>query len=144
VKPPQHTVAGAFLWGFQWIIVRRMGDTMGMTMITSGQGTAASDRLGSLALTTRQRFMDGNRMTVRRNGTVHAVEPERWVGGELIPQPLCHTAVYGWSPEALRPTKRPVNCQRCIRKLATPEQILLPSGEFQPPLFSRSLLLATA
>lgn len=137
-------MAGAFSWGIGWITVVQMGDTMNMTTKTSGQGPASSDRLGSLALTTRQKFMDGNRMTVRRNGTVHAVEPERWVGGELVPQPLCHTAVYGWNPDALRPTKRPVNCQRCIRKLASPDQILLPSGEFQPPLFPRSLLAVAA
>lgn len=121
-----------------------MGDTMGMAMITSEQATVPGDRLHSLALTTRQKFLDGHRMTIRDNGTVHAVDVERWVGGELVPQPLCHTAVYGWSPEALRPTRKPVTCQRCTRKLAAPDQILLPSGEYQPPLFSRSLLLSQA
>lgn len=115
-----------------------------MTMITSDPETGRNDRLHSLALTTRQRFLDGHRMTIRDNGTVHAVDLERWVGGELVPQPLCHTAVYGWSPAALRATRQPVSCQRCIRKLAAPDEILLPRGEFQPPLFSRSLLLGTA
>lgn len=119
-----------------------MGDTMAMAMVTSAQETAPRDRLHSLALTTRQKFLDGHRMTIRDNGTVHAVDAERWVGGELVPQPLCHTAVYGWSPEALRPTRKPVTCQRCIRKLAAPDEILLPMGTFQPPLFSARLLQA--
>lgn len=115
-----------------------------MTMITSEPETGRNDRLHSLALTTRQRFLDGHRMTIRKNGTVHAVDLERWVGGELVPQPLCHTAVYGWSPEALRPTRQPVSCQRCLFKLKSPDQILLPAGDYQPPLFSRSLLLNQA
>ncbi|HEY9015642.1 MAG TPA: hypothetical protein VIM84_11335 [Gemmatimonadales bacterium] len=106
-----------------------------MAMITSAQEAARNDRLHSLALTTRQRFLDGHRMTIRENGTVHAVGAERWVGGELIPQPLCHTAVFGWSPMSMRPTRRPVDCRRCIRKLAAPDEIILPAGDYQPPLF---------
>jgi len=127
-----------------------MGDTKGMAMITSEQERTPQgqqvpgDRLHSLALTTRQKFLDGHRMTIRENGTVHAVDVERWVGGELVPQPLCHTAVYGWSPEALRPTRKPVSCQKCTRLLAAPDEIILAPGEYQPPLFSRSLLLAQA
>lgn len=113
-------------------------------MIMSEQAPAPGDRLSSLALTTRQKFLDGHRMTIRSNRTVHAVDTERWVGGELVPQPLCHTGVYGWSPDALRPTRKPVSCQRCRRKLAASDEILLPRGEFQPPLFSRALLLAQA
>lgn len=113
-------------------------------MITSEQEAVRNDRLHSLALTARQKFLDGYRMTIRDNGTVHAVDSERWVGGELVPQPLCHTAIYGWSPDAMRRTRRPVDCQRCRRKLAAPDEILLPQGDYQPPLFSRSMLLDQA
>lgn len=92
--------------------------------------------LRAFAREMRARFADGQRMSVRGSGVVHAVEPERWLHGELVPQPLCHTPVYGWSPTALRAVRKPITCQKCIRILAAPEQILLPYGEFQPPLFT--------
>lgn len=119
-----------------------MGDTTSMATITSEQEAPPRDRLHSLALTARQKFLDGHRMTIRENRTVHAVDSERWVGGELVPQPLCHAPVYGWSPEALRPTRKPITCQRCIHKLAAPDEILLPMGAFQPPLFPVKMLQA--
>lgn len=84
----------------------------------------------------RRRFADGQRMSVRESDVVHAVDAERWLNGEMVPQPLCHTPVYGWSPSALRAVRKPVNCQKCIRALAAPEQILLPYGEVQPALFT--------
>lgn len=104
-------------------------------MLTTGEDKA-TDRLSSLALTSRQKFMDGMRMTIRDSDVVHAVDRERWVAGELVPQPLCHTAVYGWSPAALKATRAPVSCQRCRRKIAAPDELLLPMGTFQPSLFS--------
>lgn len=92
--------------------------------------------LRAFAATMRERFGDGQRMVIRDSDVVHAVDRERWVQGEMVPQPLCHTAAYGWSPDALRPVRSPVTCMKCRQKLASPEEILLPHGEFQPPLFS--------
>lgn len=109
-----------------------------MTIETNPQETpliAVAD-LRAFAREMRDRFADGQRMSVRDSGVVHAVDSERWLYGELVPQPLCHTPVYGWSPAALRAVRRPVNCQKCIRILAAPDQILLPYGEFQPALFT--------
>ncbi|MFC4328314.1 hypothetical protein ACFPC0_10800 [Streptomyces andamanensis] len=92
--------------------------------------------LRAFAREMRAKFADGQRMSVRDSDVVHAVDNERWLMGELVPQPLCHTPVYGWSPGALRPVRRPVNCEKCRRKLASPEERLLPYGEFQPALFT--------
>lgn len=92
--------------------------------------------LRAFAREMRDKFADGQRMSVRGSDVVHAVDTERWLMGELVPQPLCHTPVYGWSPQALRPVRRPVNCEKCRRKLAAPEERLLPYGEFQPALFT--------
>jgi len=92
--------------------------------------------LRSLAKTMRDKFADGQRMIVRGSAIVHAVDRERWLGGELVPQPLCHTPVYGWSPDSLKPTRAPITCMKCRRTLASPDEILLPYGTFQPPLFT--------
>lgn len=109
-----------------------------MTTPTNHQETpliAVAD-LRAFAREMRAKFADGQRMSVRGSDVVHAVDTERWLMGELVPQPLCHTPVYGWSPNALRPVRRPVNCEKCRRKLAAPEEFLLPYGEFQPALFT--------
>lgn len=92
--------------------------------------------LRAFAREMRLKFADGQRMSVRDSDVVHAVDSERWLMNELVPQPMCHTPVYGWSPGSLRAVRKPVNCQKCIRLLAAPDQILLPYGEFQPPLFT--------
>lgn len=109
-----------------------------MTIITSDDAAPQTVPLDvrSLAKTMRERFADGQRMTIRGSGIVHGVDRERWLYGELIPQPLCHTPAYGWSPDALHAVRRPVTCMKCKRILAHPSEILLPYGEFQPPLFS--------
>lgn len=116
----------------------RMGDNRAMTMISSQPETApvAALDLRSLAKTMRDRFSDGQRMRIRGSHVVHAVDQERWLHGEMIPQPLCHTPAYGWSPDALHAVRSPITCMRCQRKLASPDEILLPYGEFQPPLFT--------
>jgi hypothetical protein len=109
-----------------------------MTTETNHQETpliAVAD-LRAFASEMRRKFADGQRMSVRGSDVVHAVDTERWLYGELVPQPKCHTPVYGWSPTALRAVRKPINCQKCIRILAAPDQILLPYGEFQPPLFT--------
>ncbi len=94
--------------------------------------------LHAFAKTMRDKFSDGRRMSVRGSDVVHAVDRERWLYGELVPQPLCHTAVYGWSPNALIAVRKPVTCMKCRRKLGTPGEFLLPYGEFQPALFAVS------
>lgn len=91
--------------------------------------------LRAFAQTMRDKFADGRRMRVRDSDVVHAVDRERWIGGELVPQPLCHTPVYGWSPDALRAVREPVSCQKC-RRILEPAEFLLPYGTFQPPLFT--------
>lgn len=110
-----------------------------MTATTNPQDTmtviAVAD-LRAFAQEMREKFADGQRMSIRDSDVVHAVDTERWLYGELVPQPLCHTPVYGWSPNAMRPVRKPINCEKCRRKLAAPEEILLPYGEFQPPLFT--------
>jgi len=90
----------------------------------------------SLALSARQKFAGGKRMTVRKSKIVHAVTPARWIGGELIPQPACHTGTYGWDIMAMNATYAPITCQRCIRTLDTAAGVFaFPYGPVQPPLF---------
>lgn len=114
-----------------------MGDTKDMTTTehTREQATTMA-ALRSLASTARQKFSGGQRMTVRKSAVVHAVSMQRWVGGENIPQPLCHTGIYGWDLDAMHPTGAPPTCLRCRRQLADPMEIVLPRGEYQPPLFT--------
>lgn len=110
-----------------------------MTTPTNDPGDVAFIAVADLrafAQEMRLRFADGQRMSVRDSDVVHAVDTERWLMGELVPQPMCHTPVYGWSPGALRAVRKPVNCQKCRRILAAPDEILLPYGEFQPALFT--------
>lgn len=107
-----------------------------MDTITSDREFRTVADLRAFAKTMRDRFADGQRMCVRGSAVVHAVDRERWLLGELVPQPLCHTAVYGWSPDALKPVRSPVTCMKCRQKLAAPDEILLPYGDFQPPLFT--------
>ncbi|MFE2934877.1 hypothetical protein [Streptomyces sp. NPDC059278] len=107
-----------------------------MTTITSETPLLSVADLRAFASEMRRRFSGGQRMTVRGSAVVHAVDKERWLHGELVPQPLCHTAVYGWSPEALKAVRAPVSCMKCRRKLKSPEEILLGGGDYQPPLFS--------
>ncbi|MEV6400516.1 hypothetical protein AB0M39_38020 [Streptomyces sp. NPDC051907] len=108
-----------------------------MTTITSETGLLSAADLRSFASEMRRRFSDGQRMSVRGSSVVHAVDKERWLYGEMVPQPLCHTAVYGWSPTALRATRAPVSCMKCRRKLKAADEILpLYGGDYQPPLFT--------
>lgn len=107
-----------------------------MTTITSETPLLSVADLRAFASEMRRRFSGGQRMTVRGSAIVHAVDKERWLQGELVPQPLCHTAVYGWSPDALKAVRAPVSCMKCRRKLKSPEEILLGGGDYQPPLFS--------
>jgi hypothetical protein len=108
------------------------------TMTNDPQGVAliAVADLRAFAQEMRLKFADGQRMSVRDSDVVHAVDTERWLLGELVPQPKCHTPSYGWSPTAYRAVRKPVNCQKCRRILAAPDELLLPYGEFQPALFT--------
>lgn len=107
-----------------------------MDTITNGTDFRSVADLRAFAATQRGRFAGGQRMRVRGSPVVHAVDREKWLLGELIPQPLCRTAVYGWSPDAFRPVRSPITCVKCRQKLASPEEILLPHGTVQPPLFT--------
>ncbi|MGW5380744.1 hypothetical protein ACWESM_35400 [Nocardia sp. NPDC003999] len=74
--------------------------------------------IAPLAASTRAVFGDpGVHAVVRSGRTVHAVSLGQWVGGEEVPELLCHTGVAGWSPTALAPTRAEVTCARCLRKL---------------------------
>lgn len=107
-----------------------------MTVPTSETRLLTVADLRSFASEMRRRFSDGQRMRIRNSDVVHAVDTERWLYGELVPQPLCHTGTYGWSPEALKAVRAPVTCMRCRQKLKAPEEILLGGGDYQPPLFT--------
>jgi hypothetical protein len=109
-----------------------------MTMLPSQSTAGPEDRLSSLAHTARERFV-GKNLSVRGSHVVHAVDRERWVAGLLVPQPLCHTAVYGWSPDAMHAVTGTVTCLRC-RRMLTPDEVILPGGTYQPPLFSARVL----
>jgi hypothetical protein len=91
--------------------------------------------LRSYAASIRAKFSDGQRMRINRSKVVHAVDRERWVAGELIPQPLCHTGSYGWNESHYNPVRRPVSCAKCRMRMASADEVLLGYGEYQPPLF---------
>lgn len=74
--------------------------------------------IAPLAASARSRFGDsGVHAVVRAGRTVHAVSLGGWVGGEQVPELLCHTGVAGWSPDALEPTRAEITCARCLRRL---------------------------
>ncbi|QIS10444.1 hypothetical protein [Nocardia arthritidis] len=74
--------------------------------------------IAPLAASARARFGDpGVHAVVRAGRTVHAVGFTEWVGGEVVPELLCHTGVAGWSPAALEPTRADVTCARCLRRI---------------------------
>lgn len=108
-----------------------------MTIITSETPLLTVADLRSFASEMRRRFSDGQRMSIRDSRVVHAVDRERWLHGELVPQPLCHTAAYGWSPDAYRAVRAPLSCLKCRRILKAADEILpLYGGDYQPPLFT--------
>jgi hypothetical protein len=120
--------------------VTRAGSINRMSTIMDVPANLVGTDVKSLAATAREKFASGQRMRIRASRVVHAVDRERWVAGELVPQPLCHAPAYGWSPDALRPVWSPVTCMRCRRILAAPDELLLPYGDYQPPLFPRALV----
>ncbi|MEV0247615.1 hypothetical protein AB0H76_13570 [Nocardia sp. NPDC050712] len=74
--------------------------------------------ISPLAASARATFGDaGVHAVVRAGRTVHAVSLGHWVGGEEVPELVCHTGVAGWSPAALQPTRASVTCVRCLRRL---------------------------
>ncbi|MFE3281301.1 hypothetical protein [Nocardia sp. NPDC059239] len=74
--------------------------------------------IAPLAAYTRAALGDpGVHAVVRSGRTVHAVSLGQWVGEEEAPELLCHTGVAGWSPTALAPTRAPVTCARCLRRI---------------------------
>jgi hypothetical protein len=86
--------------------------------------------ISPLAAGARARFGSaGVHAVVRAGRTVHAVQLGRWVGGEEVPELLCHTGVSGWDPDALQATRAEVTCARCLRilgaRVSTSPQLFL-------------------
>lgn len=80
---------------------------------------------------TQQRRFVGYNARVGSNKEVHGVSLTSWLGGAMLPGPMCHVGIGSWNPLTLKRTKDPVTCARCLRMIKASE----PAPLMQPALF---------
>ncbi|MCC3778819.1 VOC family protein [Streptomyces sp. UNOB3_S3] len=113
------------------VYLRAILDHMTITSDTTLRGVLD---VRAAAAGLREKFADGQRMRIGDSPVVHDVASWRWLGGEYIPLPACHTAI-GWEPLRLSPTWAAASCGSCAKIRAEVEGMLLPGGSVRPPLW---------